>query len=143
MREMELASSIFDYMDVRRIRNENSRWLTGNPNKIGIWQQLKFYWSKPKNIELYVCREFGSVVAYMLLRHEAETCFITEVVDVLYRGENIASDMILFAQFHYPNITAEILNSNVASIRLHEKMGFKLVSESEHKLTYNWRHNDN
>jgi RimJ/RimL family protein N-acetyltransferase len=54
---------------------------------------------------------------------------ITEAVEEHYRGQGAATCMIRFAQNTYGDITAEILATNLASIRLHEATGFRHAGE--------------
>ena len=135
---IEPAYSLMDYMAVRKIRNKNCQWLTGNPNKIGIFKQLWFYLFKPKGIDLYVCKDDEKVKGYLLIRRSTHTAFITEVIDDPYRGQGIGSTMIHFAQYWYSHLTADILVNNVPSIRLHESCGFKLKEMTSTKMIFTW-----
>lgn len=137
------AIVIGEYLKIRKIRNDNFQYLTGVRRKIGLWEQIKFFLFKPKNVLVFVSFTDGKISGYMLLKETESAVFITEVVDKKYRGKGIGKKMVLEAQKHYPFVIAEILKDNVPSIRLHESMGFKLVDEKDNILTYTWKHNDN
>ena len=138
LREIRPAKGIMEYLAIRKIRNDNRFFMTAVHNRISLFHQLMFCWFMPKDFSLYVCTEYGKVVGYMLLRKEQNTCLITEAVDRRYRGKGIASDMIQFAQLLCKRLAADILNTNIASINLHEKMGFKLKIYTSYKKTYVW-----
>lgn len=132
-----------EYFKIRKIRNDNFQHLTGDRRKISVWEQIKFFLFKPKNISVFVSFTEGKISGYMLLKETENAVFITEVVDKKYRGKGIGKKMIREAQNHYPVVMAEIWKENIPSIRLHESMGFKLIDEIDNKLIYTWNHNDN
>jgi len=132
-----------EYLAIRKIRNDNYQNLTGVRRKIGLWEQIKFFMFKPKNVSVFVSFTEGKISGYMLIKETEEGAFITEVVDKKYRNKGIAKKMIREAQDNYPVVVAEIWKGNIPSVRLHERMGFKLTGEHNQRLTYTWRHNDN
>lgn len=132
------AILLSEYLKIRKIRNANYQNLTGDRRKIGLWEQIQFFLFKPKSILVFVSFTDGKISGYMLIKETETAAFITEVVDEKYRGQGIAQKMIRDAQDDFPSIIAEIWKDNLPSIRLHEKMGFKLVEASSQKLTYLW-----
>ncbi len=140
-----------EYLKIRKIRNANFQKLTGTRRKIGLLEQIKFFLFKPKNFHVFVSFTDKKISGYMLIKRTIvvsegqfkSAAFITEVVDEKYRNKGIAKQMIKESQEEYPVLIAEIWKDNIPSIRLHEKMGFKLTGENDNILTYTWSHNDN
>ena len=122
------ARALADYWFLRSLRNRVRRHMTNNTTSIDCVQQLRFYMRKPRNIDIYIARLDAKRVGYLLLRHEGSTTLITEAVDESYRRIGIARRLVQHAQQMHADLTAEILVSNVASIRLHEAAGFTFAS---------------
>ena len=101
--------------------------MTNNTAPIGFIQQLRFYFSKPANVEIYIARVKSRRVGYVLLRDEGSTTLVTEAVVEFCRGVGIGARMLRYAQHLYADLTAEILDDNAASIKLHLAAGFKFV----------------
>lgn len=121
------AATLLDFEYVRRLRNTNRRFLTGDAGRIGVLRQLRFWLRRPPSIELYVAEIDGRRCGYLLLRRAEGTAWITEVVDARHRGRGVAREMIRFAAARCPHLTAEILQDNDASLRLHASAGFARV----------------
>ena len=98
--------------------------MTNSTTSISHLQQLRFYMQKPRNVDIYIACVAGRRIGYLLLRREETTTLITEAVDESYRRAGVARRLVQYAQAIHANLTAEILSSNVASIRLHEAAGF-------------------
>ena len=112
--------------------------MTNDTTALTYWQQLRFYFRKPSNIAVYIAEVGKSRAGYMLLRHENATTLITEAVEMRYRGRGVAKHMIRHAQNVCRNLTAEILVTNTASIKLHEATGFWLQSEDVRTRIYRY-----
>jgi len=123
MLEIKRASSIFDYFKIRKIRNCNFQYLTGEIKKLSIFRQITFYLLKPNYIDLYLLKNNMQTIGYIL--YNTKNSMITEVIDVNHRGQGFASKGIEFIKHKYKRkIFAEIRKSNIASIKLHKKNGF-------------------
>ena len=125
--EIVPARSLPDFMFLRNLRNRVRHQMTNDTGRVGILQQLRFYLAKPRNVDIFVALLGGRRVGYLLLRHEKETTLITEAVDERFRGKGIGSAMVAFARRRYPDLTAEIRDDNVESLRLHEQQGFAVI----------------
>jgi hypothetical protein len=118
------AASALDFEYVRRLRNANRRFLTGDARRIGVLRQLRFWLARPASIDLHVAELDGRRCGYLLLRRDGDTTWITEVVDARHRGRGVAMEMIRFAAARHPHLSAEIFPGNDASLRLHARAGF-------------------
>lgn len=127
--EVRPATSIADFLFARRLRNAVRLNMTGNTAPIGLWQQLLFWWRRPPGLEIYMAEVDGERAGYLLLRPRGDTWLITEAVSGSFRRRGVAAAMIRFAQDRYPDITAEILAGNAASIALHRACGFQSSQE--------------
>lgn len=125
-----------DFLFVRRLRNGVRMNMTGDTAPIGIWRQLRFWWRTPSGIDLYVAVIDGHRAGYLLLRKGGATTYITEAVDAAYRGRGIAKTMIRHAQGLCDDLTAEILLTNAASLRLHEAAGFVRAGDDGRVAVY-------
>ncbi|MFM8989123.1 MAG: N-acetyltransferase family protein [Alphaproteobacteria bacterium] len=125
------ARSALDFEYVRGLRNANRAFLTGDARRIGLLRQLRFWLRRPPSIDLYVAELDGRRCGYLLLRRDADTTWITEVVDARHRGRGVAQAMIRFAAARRPHLSAEILSANEASLRLHARAGFERVGTAE------------
>jgi len=135
--EFKPCTSVIDYFFVRALRNKNYHFMTNNANRISIVEQLKFMLTKPPQIELYVARVGSRRVAYLLLNRNApNTAYITEAVDERWRRCGIGEAIIDFAKSKVDNIIAQIKASNVASIKLHQHCGFRLLQDGQEVVTY-------
>ena len=117
-----------DYLFLKTLRNRVRQNMTNDTASINYIQQLRFYFRKPPNLDIYIARMESKRVGYLLLRHERGTALITEAVDESYRRLGVATRMLQYAQDLHADLTAEILAGNAASIKLHEAAGFKFVS---------------
>lgn len=129
--KIRIASTITDYLFIRRLRNSVAHLLTGNSNKISFKQQLWFFLFRPKNVQLFIAELEEEKIGYLLLRLEKTTTFITEVICEDFRGRGIGAQMIEFAKSQFDHLTAHIIHSNIPSINLHISNGFKSVYENE------------
>ena len=112
--------------------------MTNDTASINYIQQLRFYFRKPANVDVYLACVGSRRVGYLLLRREGPTMLITEAVDEPFRGAGIATRMVQYAQRLYADLTAEILAGNVASINLHKGAGF--ILESAHGKVQTFRY---
>ena len=134
--DIRVAASITDYLYLRQLRNRVRDQMTNSTAKVGYLKQLRFYLGKPGNFSVYIAWIGDHRAGYLLLRHEATSCFITTVVDERFRRKGIAAQMIRFAQNCASNLTAEILLTNTASLKLHETMGFRYFGNNGRVATY-------
>jgi hypothetical protein len=51
MFEIKRALTIFDYFKIRKIRNSNFQYLTGDIKKLSIFRQIAFYLLKPNFVD--------------------------------------------------------------------------------------------
>ncbi len=112
--------------------------MTNHTGSISYLAQLRFYLRQPANMDVYIACLGTRRAGYLLLRHEGSTTLITEAVDESCRGRGIATRMVRHAQRLHENLTAEILEDNIASIRLHQTTGFALVSTQEGIQTFRY-----
>lgn len=113
--------------------------MTNSTEPIGYLQQLRFYFRKPADLELYIGWMGAARAGYLLLRRNSGTCFITEAVDERFRRVGIASRLIEFAKGICADLTAEILVDNGPSIKLHQAAGFQLSRDDGRIATYRFK----
>lgn len=132
------ASSLADFLFLRKLRNEVSQNMTNLTKAISIWDQINFFLNPPPNIEVYVACIDGQRSGYLLLADKEGYCFITEVVAKNYRKKGLGLTLISFAKTLRPVLIADILATNLASRKLHEKAGFTKISQNNNILRYQY-----
>lgn len=116
-----------DYLFIRSLRNKNRSLMTGYTGEIGLWQQIKFWFTLPINVDLYIIKADGKRAGYMLLKDDFDTTYITECVEQTYRGMGLGIELVKYAQNMRTHLTADIQATNVPSLKLHAATGFRLV----------------
>lgn len=132
------ARSIADYLFLRNLRNSVREQMTNDQTRIGLLQQARFYLTQPPHIEVYIAFVNERRAGYLLLRQTPTTCLITEAVSDRFRRQGVGAQMIAFAQDRFSELTADILITNVASIRLHESAGFRYQRTTGSVATYQY-----
>ena len=132
------ASSLADFLFLRKLRNDVSQNMTNMTKSLSILDQVNFYLNRPPNIEIYIVSVKGQRSAYLLLRDDGTSCFITEAVAENYRNKGLALALINFAKTLRPVLTADILAANCASRKLHEKAGFIEISQHNNIIRYQY-----
>jgi RimJ/RimL family protein N-acetyltransferase len=99
---------------------------------------LIFYLKKPKDITTFIAEVKGVRVGYLLIRRSGLNNYITEVIKPEWQNQGIGSEMIKFAQKDYAELTAEILVTNIASVKLHQKNQFVLKETTKNILIYKY-----
>ena len=113
--------------------------MTNNTAAVGYLQQFRFYLNQPPNVAVYIGWMNAKRAGYLLLRQEATGSFITEAVDERFRRAGVASRLIHFAQNCCADLSAEILLTNTASIKLHQSAGFQFLGDDGRIATYRYR----
>lgn len=132
--------SLADYMWIRRLRNANSRTMTGYQGGVGLFRQILFWLLPPAGLSVFLAYSQGQRAGYLVLRqHTAESAYITEVVAPEFRGQGVASGLIDLAKSRYPLLIADIFESNIPSIRLHTHNGFYKIGQRDSVIRYAWR----
>jgi GNAT superfamily N-acetyltransferase len=137
--DIRVATSISDYLFLRRLRNQVRDQMTNSTAPVGYLQQFRFYLNKPPNVKVYVAWMGARRAGYLLLRQESTSCFITEAVDERFRKAGAATGLVRFAQGCCADLTAEILLTNTASIKLHESAGFQFCGDDGRIALYRYK----
>ena len=88
-------------------------------------------------------RLIGEVSAAFVERFPAETCMIGYQLDQQYNGRGIMSDAvrqaarILFDEYQFHRLRAEVMPKNIGSIRVLEKVGFRQEGIAKKSLFIN------
>ena len=130
------ATSIADFLFLRRLRNQVRDQMTNSTAPIGYFRQFRFYLNKPPNVNVYIAWKSAKRAGYLLLRQESTSCFITEAVDERFRKAGVAARLVRFAQERCADLTAEILLTNSASIKLHQSAGFEFSGDDGRTAIY-------
>lgn len=136
---IRVAASVPDYLYLRHLRNQVGDQMTNSTAPIGYLQQFRFYLGKPQNVTVYLAWVRARRAGYLLLRQESTSCFITEAVAEHFRNAGVATRLIRFAQERCADLTAEILLTNRASIKLHQSAGFQLIGDDGRIAIYRWQ----
>jgi len=121
------ATNLAEFLFLRKLRNKNRHHMTGLNRKIGIIEQLIFWLKKPNNIEIYIIYSCNVKAGYLLINRVKALNFITEVVDEKFRNKGLGESLIKHAKAKYSKLIADIYESNLASIKIHKKMGFLFI----------------
>ncbi len=113
--------------------------MTNSTAPIGYVRQFRFYLNKPPNVKVYIAWMGARRAAYLLLRRESTGCLITEAVDERFRKAGVATRLVRFAQECGADLTAEILLTNTASIKLHQSLGFDLSGHDGRVAVYRFK----
>lgn len=135
------ATSLTDFLFLRQLRNDVRQKLTNLTKHLSVWDQVKFYLNRPPNIEIYIASVDGQRFAYLLLCDKGDSCFVTEAVVENYRKKGLALALINFAKTLRPVLIADILDTNFASRKLHEKAGFIEISQYNNIVRYQYNGN--
>ena len=135
---LKLVETLGEAMQVRRLRNCCSSYLTNHQGQIGILEQVRWYfyfYRKARSsgeYRLYVAHEDRAPVGYGALAFRNGELHVTECVGGEYRGRGhgtaILNEMIRIAQVEGRSLVAEIWTNNKRSVALHKKAGFRLDS---------------
>jgi len=136
---IRVATSISDFLFLRRLRNRVRHQMTNSTASVGYLRQFRFYLSKPPNVEVYIAWASAKRAGYLLLRRESTSCFITEAVDESFRKAGVATGLVRFAQECCADLTAEILLTNTASIKLHQSAGFQFAGDDGRIAIYRYK----
>jgi RimJ/RimL family protein N-acetyltransferase len=138
---LKVASSLVDVMRVRGLRNSCRSYLTNYKGHIGPIQQMIWHFSKYQparksgQYRLYLLRDNqGAAVAYGALALEDDKLLVTECVGEKHRrkgyGSAVLAELIDVALSERRDLLADIWATNQASIAMHERSGFQLISVS-------------
>jgi GNAT superfamily N-acetyltransferase len=133
------ATSIADYLFLRRLRNQVRHQMTNSTAPVGYLRQFRFYLNKAPNVTVYIAWMSAKRAGYLLLRQESTSCFITEAVNERFRKAGVAKKLVRFAQECCADLTAEILLTNTASIKLHQSAGFQYSGDDGRIAIYRFK----
>jgi hypothetical protein len=136
---ISIAKSPADFLFLRKLRNDVRQNMTNMAESLSILDQVKFYLNPPPNIQIYIAKIKGQRSAYLLLCDKQDTCFITEAVAENFRKKGLALAMVQFAKTLRPILVADVLDTNLASIKLHEKADFIKVSQHHNIIRYQYK----
>lgn len=123
------AQSIKDYLVLRSIRNKSYGFMSRYPYPINLFQQFKF-WLKRRNHEIFIYSKYGVDICYVLFSSIDGNKYITIVVDLEKQSQSLGYECLINAcnlSLRGEILFAEILTSNLRSIELFKKCGFKFL----------------
>src|ERR1035441_10549870 len=68
---IRVATSISDYLFLRRLRNQVRDQMTNSTAPVGYLRQFRFYRNKPPNVKVYISWMSAKRAGYLLLRQES------------------------------------------------------------------------
>ena len=132
------ATSLGDFLFMRRLRNEVRLQMTNDTSHLGMLRQLRFFLFTPPGFDIYIAWQGRSRAGYLVLRHGPDAMAITEAVDARFRRGGVATAMLRFAQARHSRIVAEIRRTNAPSIALHTANGFQLAGSRDDIAVYHF-----
>jgi len=142
---IEEARSFGDYLFLRALRNQVRHLMTNDTSYIGYLGQLKFYvaakcrFKRMRGSTIFIARFGARPVGYLLIRRTPDGALLTTAVDGDFRRRGVGRELVHFAQRRYDDLIAEIRDHNVASIALHESLGFQRRAHRNGILIYRFR----
>ncbi len=138
------VSSLRDALIVRRLRNTCCEFMTNYRQKLGFWQQVRWYYRNYKtssssgDYRIFLFRDSsGRALGYGALQLHDGQLYITECLETSVRGQGlgkqILASLVQTGREEGRALIAEIWADNQASRALHEKAGFVLTAQREHK----------
>jgi RimJ/RimL family protein N-acetyltransferase len=136
--------SLWDALIVRRLRNTCCDYMTNYQQKLGLWQQVRWYYrnyqpaSRSGDYRIFLfADEAGRAVGYGALQLHDNELYITECLATDARGrgygKQILASLVQIGLREGRALVAEIWATNQASRALHEKAGFLLTEHRDHK----------
>ena len=137
-------ASLRDALTVRRLRNTCCEFMTNYQQKLGLWGQVRWYYrnykkaSRSGDYRIFLFRDSsGRALGYGALQLHGDQLYITECLETSVRGQGygkqILASLVQTGREEGRALVAEIWASNQASRALHEKAGFVLTAQREHK----------
>ena len=139
----ELINSLNDALTVRSIRNACREFMTRDTDKIGIFQQLK-WWRAYKNQNSQQCcllRDDRKPIGYGLIRAVDDKCWLSGGLIPEVRGKGLGKQLFQFLinQSQSSMLFLEVRKLNTTAYKLYQKLGFKKVSEEDGIVVMKWR----
>ena len=139
----DLISNLGEALKVRQIRNDNRQYFTNDTKYINLFRQIWWYFTyyKKGEYKVYISRNTErQVIGYGAILVKNRIGYITECVDKRYHGqgfgEAILINLMQIANREHLLLIAEVLDTNVRSKKLHEKLGFVLHEKTERTTRY-------
>lgn len=138
--QIGVATTIRDYMEARRIRNECRHNMTRDSSNIGVWRQLQFWWnnrSGQNSINLYLLRVDGTAIGYGLVDRAKKTVSGGILKDHRCKGYGDLLFAHLTKTVPKP-ATLEVFRHNLTALALYKRLGWRLSrTEGEiHHMNY-------
>jgi ribosomal protein S18 acetylase RimI-like enzyme len=92
--------------------------------------------------KIFIARYRSRPVGYLLIRRTQDGALLTMAIDGDFRRRGIGKKLVDYAQRSCVDLIAEIRDDNVASIALHESMGFRQETHTNGILLYRFRQRD-
>lgn len=135
------AATLSDAEILLAWRNDpETRAASHNSDKVSLSNHLAWLESslkKPEQRRLWLAEKEDKLVGTCRADREGDTWELSWTVAPEARGQGVAYDMVsrLVKHFDEP-LTAQIKTGNMASMKVAEKLGFKLVKEENGVLFY-------
>ena len=121
--KVRLAKTLPDYMFIREVRNSCYLNMTRDRRKIGLFEQLRFFFFARKKFFIFILSG-DSRIGYVLIRKSDSGFYFSFAIREEFRGLGFGTFLVkTFKENYYP-LVAEVLKTNVASRRVFEKEGF-------------------
>lgn len=136
------VTTLSDILNVRVLRNSCCEYLTNHQTKIGVLEQIRWYFTYYRtanqmlNYRLFLLvSDANLALGYGALLARGDALYVTECVSAQHRGKGlgriILQNLVQIGLDEKRKLIAEIWESNLASVNLHEKFGFVLQEKFE------------
>ena len=144
MLTIDPLSCLQEALSLMIVRNECRQMMTQDQHEILPEEQKEWFenfYSKqnPLRYRVWLLKNDGVIIGYFAAKECREGFYITEGIRKDQRGQGrghfLLKTMARHAEFRNKTLFADIFNDNLASIRLHLKLGFLLCYQDDHKNT--------
>lgn len=123
------ATSVFDFLRIRKVRNECRTFLTNDTSYISVIRQVKFWMNMANNkdIDVYYFEVDKEVLGYGLIKTDGKKKWITGGIKTAYRGLGLGRDLFQrLIYFSLPSeVWLEVMDWNTNALSLYRSLGFK------------------
>lgn len=128
------VQSLYEALCVRTIRNQCYPMLTGDPRKLGFWEQVRWYYRQYRQgeMQLFLVRANGAIIGYTALRRRvyerkdyqcSTICVLPQFQGRGYGRRALEILVELSHQQGYP-VLAEVRADNARSNPIHDHWMF-------------------
>lgn len=141
---LEPVTNVFQTLTMREIRNEVREFMTHNQEKIGLWQQVVWFFRvynprrKKGLMQAFLLKDDPLTIGFGLINEKEGKYWVTGGVREVWRGQgygrflfSVLTGITLQTE---PEVWLDVFRKNVKAANLYRKLGYKSVSPSPERL---------